>query len=56
MKLALGPDMHRHLSLPEHCQKTAELGYMYIEMSPRTDLLRWWTRPRTTLDKIRKFK
>ena len=56
MKIALDPYMHRHLSLPELCQKTAELGYEYIEMSPRADLLQWWTRPRTNPAKIKEFK
>jgi len=56
MKIALDPYMHRHLSLPEICRLTAELGYDYIELSPREDFLQWWTRPRVYPERIRSFK
>lgn len=56
MKIALDPYMHRHLSLPELCRLTAELGYEYIELSPREDFLQWWTRPRVYPERIQSFK
>jgi myo-inositol catabolism protein IolH len=56
MKIALDPYMHRHLSLPEICRLTAELGYDYIELSPRADFLQWWTRPRVYPERIQSFK
>ena len=46
MKIALDPYMHRHLSLEELPRKVAELGYEWIELSPRADFLDWWVAPR----------
>ena len=40
MKIALDPFMHRHLSLEELPSKVAELGYEWIELSPRARLPR----------------
>ncbi|MCE9664901.1 sugar phosphate isomerase/epimerase [Halomonas sp. M5N1S17] len=56
MKIALDPHMHRHLSLPEICRLTKELGYDYIELSPRPDFMVWWTRPRTYPAAVQSFK
>ena len=56
MKIALDPYMHRHLSLPELCRKTAELGYEYIELSPREDFIPWWVRPRAHKERIAEFR
>ena len=56
MKIALDPYMIRHLSLEELCRATKELGYDYIEMSPRADLLQWWTRPRVYPERLQSFK
>ena len=56
MKIALDPYMHRHLSLPEICRLTAELGYDWIELSPRADFLQWWTRPRVYPERVQTFK
>ncbi|GLR65987.1 protein iolH [Acidocella aquatica] len=56
MKIALDPYMHRHLSLPEIARKTADLGYRYIELSPRCDLLDWWVMPRAYPERITEFK
>ena len=56
MKIALDPYMHRHLSLPEICRKTRELGYEHIELSPRADFLQWWTRPRVYPERLSSFK
>jgi myo-inositol catabolism protein IolH len=56
MKLALDPYMHRHLSLEALCKKTKELGYDYIELSPRDDFVKWWTRPRVYPERLSAFK
>lgn len=56
MKIALDPYMIRHLSLPELCRATAELGYDQIELSPRSDFLDWWVMPRATKDRMASFK
>nr|WP_315244319.1 sugar phosphate isomerase/epimerase [uncultured Albidiferax sp.] len=56
MRIALDPYMHRHLSLPELCRKTAELGYAHIELSPRADFLEWWAQPRVYPERIQGFK
>ena len=56
MKIALDPHMHRHLSLPERCRKTAELGFEYMELSPRDDFLPWWVRPHADMERIAEFK
>ena len=56
MKIALDPYMIRHLSLPELCRATAELGYDQIELSPRSDFLDWWVMPRATKDRMAGFK
>jgi len=56
MKIALDPYMIRHLSLPELCRATAELGYDQIELSPRADFLDWWVMPRATKERMASFK
>ena len=45
MKIALDPFMHRHLSLEELPAKVKELGYDWIELSPRGDFLEWFKAP-----------
>jgi myo-inositol catabolism protein IolH len=56
MKIALDPYMHRHLSLPEIAPLAAELGYEYIELSPRADFLDWWVYPRAYPERIQELK
>ena len=56
MKIALDPYMIRHLSLPELCRATAELGYDQIELSPRSDFLDWWVMPRATKERMAGFR
>lgn len=56
MKIALDPYMHRHLSLEAIAKKTAELGYDYIELSPRADFFDWWVMPRAYPERVRQFK
>ena len=56
MKIALDPYMHRHLPLTELPRLAAELGYEYIELSPRADFLDWWVHPRAYPERIKAFK
>lgn len=56
MKIALDPFMHRHLSLEEMPRKVKELGYDWIELSPREDFFEWFRRPRVFPARIRGFK
>jgi myo-inositol catabolism protein IolH len=56
MKIALDPYMHRHLPLTEIPRLAAELGYEYIELSPRADFLDWWVYPRAYPERIQEFK
>jgi myo-inositol catabolism protein IolH len=48
--------MYRHLSIPNMVEKTAELGYQYIELSPREDFLPFYKYPRVDKARIREFK
>ena len=36
--------------------KAAELGYEWIELSPRADFLDWWVAPRVYPERLRSFK
>jgi myo-inositol catabolism protein IolH len=56
VKIALDPYMHRHLDLPGICRLVAELGYDYIELSPRADFLEWWSMPRVYPERLQGFK
>jgi myo-inositol catabolism protein IolH len=56
MRIAIDPYMHRHLSLAELPRKVAELGYDWIELSPRDDFLAWWVHPRAYVERIASFK
>jgi len=56
MKIALDPFMHRHLPLEELAPKAKELGYDWIELSPREDFLEWFRAPRVFPDRIKSFK
>ena len=56
MKIALDPYMHRHLSLEELPRLAADLGYEYLELSPRADFLDWWVRPRVYPERLHSFK
>ena len=44
MKIALDPFMHRHLPLEALAPKAKELGYDWIELSPREDFFEWFKR------------
>ncbi|MCC9021958.1 sugar phosphate isomerase/epimerase family protein [Bacillus nakamurai] len=57
MKLALDPSMYRDdLTLEEMVYKTAELGYEYIELSPREDFCPFYKYPKVDSAKIKKLK
>ena len=56
MKIALDPYMHRRLSLEEPPRKVADLGYEWIELSPRDDFLAWWVHPRAYPERIASFR
>jgi len=56
MKLALDPYMLRQVPLPELPGLVAELGYRYIELSPREDFLPFFVHPRADRAAIAGFK
>jgi myo-inositol catabolism protein IolH len=56
MKIALDPYMHRHLSLTELPRLAADLGYEYLELSPRADFLDWFVHPRVYPERLQAFK
>ena len=56
MKIALDPYMSRHVPLEELPSFVKQLGYDYIELSPRDDFVKWWTRPRVFPSRIKAFK
>ncbi|ACO81102.1 myo-inositol catabolism protein IolH [Azotobacter vinelandii CA] len=56
MRIALDPYMYRNLSIPKMVDKTAELGYEYIELSPREDFLPFYKYPRVDKARIKEFK
>src|ERR687890_436917 len=56
MKVALDPYMFRTTPLLELPALVAELGYEYIELSPREDLTPFFLHPRIGDDGVKKFK
>ena len=46
MKIALDPYMFRMLPVPEMVRTVADLGYEYIELSPREDFMPFFLHPR----------
>src|SRR6478672_1394983 len=47
VKIALDPAMyHADLSVPDEVRKAAELGYEYLELSPRADFFFWHRYPK----------
>jgi myo-inositol catabolism protein IolH len=56
MKIALDPYMYRHLPIPKMVDKVAELGYEYIELSPRDDFMPFYKYPRVDKVRIKEFK
>ncbi|HVQ95051.1 MAG TPA: sugar phosphate isomerase/epimerase family protein [Mycobacteriales bacterium] len=56
MKIALDPYMFRGTPLLELPGLVADLGYEYIELSPRADFTPFFLHPRADDDKVRAFK
>ncbi|MFP7492281.1 sugar phosphate isomerase/epimerase [Terribacillus saccharophilus] len=56
MKLALDPTMYTNLSLKDMVNKTAELGYEYIELSPREDFCPFYKYPKVDRTQIKNLK
>ncbi len=56
MKIALDPYMFRTTPLAELPGLVADLGYEYIELSPREDFIPFFGHPRVDRDGIAKFK
>jgi len=57
VKILLDPSMyHPHLSVAQECQKAADLGYEYIELSPRADFHEWHHYPKVDDAEIAKVK
>jgi myo-inositol catabolism protein IolH len=56
MKIGLDPYMMRGLALPEMIRTVAEIGYRYIELSPREDFMPFFLRPRADREKIAELK
>jgi myo-inositol catabolism protein IolH len=56
MKIALDPYMFRHVPLLEMPAVVAELGYEYIELSPRSDFMPFFLHPRADRHKVATFK
>lgn len=57
VKILLDPSMyHPHLSVAEECYKAADLGYQYIELSPRADFHEWHHYPKVNNADIVKVK
>ncbi|WP_163014423.1 TIM barrel protein, partial [Pseudomonas viridiflava] len=48
--------MYRHLPLGKMVDKTAELGYEYIELSPREDFMPFYKYPRVDRARIKEFR
>ena len=56
MKIALDPYMLRHLPLLELPAVVADLGYEYIELSPRDDFMPFFLHPRADRHTVAAFK
>ena len=56
MKLALDPYMFRDVPLLQLPALVAELGYEWIELSPREDFTPFFTHPRVDDASVRTFR
>jgi myo-inositol catabolism protein IolH len=56
VKISLDPYMLRGLPLPEMIRTVADIGYRYIELSPREDFMPFFLRPRADRDKITELR
>jgi myo-inositol catabolism protein IolH len=55
MKIALDPYMLRGLPFREVCRTAAEVGYQWIELSPRDDFIPFFTHPRADRPRVAEF-
>lgn len=56
MKIALDPYMLRRLPFAEVCRIAAEIGYRYIELSPREDFIPFFVHPRADRARVAEFR
>jgi myo-inositol catabolism protein IolH len=56
MKVALDPYMLRALPMAEMVRTVAELGYSYVELSPREDFMPFFLHPRADDEKVAELK
>jgi myo-inositol catabolism protein IolH len=56
VKIAIDPYMFRALPIPEMVRTVAELGYEYIELSPREDFLPFFLHPRADHARVAELK
>ncbi|MFC7327290.1 sugar phosphate isomerase/epimerase family protein [Marinactinospora rubrisoli] len=56
MKIALDPYMFRALPMDEMVRTVAELGYEYIELSPRADFIPFFVHPRADDERVAALK
>jgi myo-inositol catabolism protein IolH len=55
-RIALDPYMLRGLSFEEVCRTAAEIGYRFLELSPRDDMLPFFVHPRADLETVRQAR
>jgi myo-inositol catabolism protein IolH len=56
MKVGLDPYMFRHLSIPQMVRTVADMGYQYIELSPRDDFMPFFVHPRADRARVAELK
>ncbi|QUH03725.1 sugar phosphate isomerase/epimerase [Saccharopolyspora erythraea] len=56
MKIALDPFMLRKLPIREMVRTVADIGYEYIELSPRDEFMPFFLHPRADDDRVAEFK
>ena len=56
MKIAIDPYMFRALPIPQMVRTVAELGYEYLELSPREDFLPFFLHPRADDARVAELK
>ena len=57
VKIALDPAMyHADLSVADEVRKAAELGYQYLELSPRADFFFWHRYPKADAAELAEVK
>jgi myo-inositol catabolism protein IolH len=56
MKIALDPYMLRNLTFGEVCRTAADVGYEWIELSPRADFIPFFSHPRADRARVAEFR